>query len=92
MERKQALAELEAVKVCRERATFELTMSRLYVPVARAHAPDYKILESGITRYGSTLYIGIAMVFVFSPYIRKLSSYFHFQGILTFNDFIALNV
>ena len=42
-----------------------------------------------ITRYGSTLYIGIAMVFVFSPYIRKFSSYFHFQVI---NDFIALNV
>ena len=45
-----------------------------------------------ITRYGSTLYIGIGMVFVFSPYIRKFSSYFHFQVILTFNDFIALNV
>ena len=45
-----------------------------------------------ITRYGSTLYIGIAMVFVFSPYIRKFSSYFHFQVIVTFNDFIALNV
>ena len=42
-----------------------------------------------ITRYGSTLYIGIAMVFVFSPYIRKFSSYFHFQVILTF---IVLNV
>ena len=42
-----------------------------------------------ITRYGSTLYIGIAMVFVFSPYIRKFSSYFHFQVIV---DFIALNV
>ena len=39
-----------------------------------------------------TLYIGIAMVFVFSPYIRKFSSYFHFQVIVTFNDFIALNV
>ena len=45
-----------------------------------------------ITRYGSTLYIGIAMVFVFSPYIRKFSSFFHFQVILTFNDFIGLNV
>ena len=45
-----------------------------------------------ITRYGSTLYIGIAMVFVFSPYIIKFSSYFHFRVILTFNDFIALNV
>ena len=45
-----------------------------------------------ITRYGSTLYIGIAMVFVFSPYIRKFSSYFHFQVILSLNDFIALSV
>ena len=43
-----------------------------------------------ITSYGSTLYIGIAMVFVFTPYIRKFSSYFHFQ--LNFYDFIALNV
>ena len=39
-----------------------------------------------ITRYGSTLYIGIAMVFVFSPHIRKFSSYFHFRA---FNDFIV---
>ena len=30
-----------------------------------------------ITQYGSIVYIGIAMVFVFSPYIRKFSSYFH---------------
>ena len=29
-----------------------------------------------ITRYGSTLYIGIAKVFVVSSYIRK---FFHFQ-------------
>ena len=25
-----------------------------------------------ITQYGSTVYIGIAMVFVFSPYIREI--------------------
>ena len=30
-----------------------------------------------ITGYGSTPYIGIAMVFVLSPYILKFSSYFH---------------
>ena len=38
-----------------------------------------------ITGYGSTPYIGIAMVFVFSPYILKYSSYFQFQASLTFN-------
>ena len=38
----------------------------------------------GITGYGSTLYIGMTWYFVFSPYIRKFSSYFHFQVILTF--------
>ena len=42
-----------------------------------------------ITGYGGTLYIGIAMVFVFSPYIWKFSSYFQFQVIRTFNDFTA---
>ena len=35
----------------------------------------------------STLHIGIAMVFVFSPYIMKFSSCFQ----LTFNDFTAHN-
>ena len=44
---------------------------------------------SNITGYGSTLYIGIAMVFVFSPYIRKLTSCFQFQVNFTFNDFTA---
>ena len=39
-----------------------------------------------ITQYGSTVYIGIAMVFVFPPYIRKFSSCFQFQVKLTFND------
>ena len=42
-----------------------------------------------ITGYGSTLYIGIAMVFVFSPYIWKFTSCFQFQVNLTFNDVIA---
>ena len=32
-------------------------------------------LKTTITGYGSTLYIGIAMVFVFFPYIWKISSY-----------------
>ena len=42
-----------------------------------------------ITGYGSTLYIGIAMVFVFSPYIWKFTSCFQFQVNLTFNDLTA---
>ena len=42
------------------------------------HAYNYGIIHqlSGfctyITQYGSTVYIGIAMVFVFSPYIREI--------------------
>ena len=36
-----------------------------------------------VTQYGSTVYIGIAMVFLFSPYIRKFSSYFQFQLLMT---------
>ena len=39
-------------------------------------------VHAAITRYGSTLCIGIAMIFVFSPYIGILSYYFHFQVIL----------
>ena len=42
-----------------------------------------------ITGYGSTLYIGFAMVFVFSPYF---TSCFQFQVNLTFNDFTAQNM
>ena len=42
-----------------------------------------------ITGYGSTPYIGNAMVFVFSPYIKKLTSCFQFQVNFIFNDFIA---
>ena len=45
-----------------------------------------------ITGYGSTLYIGIAMVFVFSPYIWKFTSCFQFQANLTFNDLTAQNM
>ena len=47
---------------------------------------------SFITGYGSTLYIGIAMVFVFSPYIWKFTSCFQFQVNLTFNDLTAQNM
>ena len=47
------------------------------------------VSQWSITGYGSTLYIGIAMVFVFSPYILKYSSYFQFQVSSTFNDFTA---
>ena len=32
-------------------------------------------LIPGITQNSSTVYIGIGMAFVFSPYIRKFSSY-----------------
>ena len=39
-------------------------------------------LACPITGYGSTLYIGIAMVFVFSPYIWKFTSCFQFQVLL----------
>ena len=42
------------------------------------------IWSSDITGYGR-----IAMVFVFSPYIRKLTSCFQFQVNFTFNDFTA---
>ena len=45
-----------------------------------------------ITQYGSTVYIGIAMVFVFSPYIRKFSSYFQFQTNSTSDDCTAQNM
>ena len=48
--------------------------------------------SSPITRYGSSLYIGIVMGFVFSPYIRKFTSHFQFQVNLTFNDFTAQNM
>jgi hypothetical protein len=32
-----------------------------------------------ITKYGSTVYVRIAMVFLFPPYIWKFSSYFNFK-------------
>ena len=58
------------------------------------HRANYKflyvcILHGSITQYGSIVYIGIAMVFVFSPYIRKFSSYCLFQVNLTSDDFTA---
>ena len=37
-------------------------------------------------------YIGIAMVFVFSPYIWKFTSWFQFKVNLTFNDLTAQNM
>ena len=46
-----------------------------------------------ITGYGIVpCIIVIAMVFVFSPYIRKFTSRFQFQVNLTFNDFTAQNM
>ena len=49
-------------------------------------------MEIIFTGYGSTLYIGIAMVFVFSPYIWKFTSCFQFQVNLTFSDLTAQNM
>ena len=63
-----------------------------YIARAVAEKPRLRgVYIHVITRYGSTLYIGIAMGFVFSPYIKKFSSCFHFQVISTFNDFISEN-
>ena len=59
-----------------------LFLQSLYVPLN----------FSFITGYGSTLYIGIAMVFVFPPYTWKFTSCFQFQVNLTFNDFTAQNM
>ena len=52
----------------------------------------YNYIYIYITGYGSTLYIGIAMVFVLSPYIWKFTFCFQFQVNLTFNDFTAQNM
>ena len=49
-------------------------------------------MNTCITGHGNTLYIEIAMVFVFSLYIRKFPSCFQFQVKLTFNDFTAQNM
>ena len=57
--------------------------------IAKCHQAD---VGSIITGYGSTLYIGIAMFFVFSPYIWKFISCFQFQVNLTFNDLTAQNM
>ena len=40
-----------------------------------------------ITQYGSTVYIGIAMVFVFPHTLGKFSSYFQFQVNSTSDDY-----
>ena len=40
--------------------------------------------QYNITGYSSTLYIRIAIVFVFSPYIWKFICYFQFQVIVTY--------
>ena len=48
------------------------------------HLPKCVISQGMVV---ATLYIGIAMVFfVFSPYIRKFSSYFHLQVITEFTE------
>ena len=47
---------------------------------------------SAITKDGSAVYIGIPMVFVFSPYIRKFNSYLQFQVNLTLHNFTAQNM
>ena len=56
------------------------------------NASSTVLTATDITGYGSTLYIGIAMVFEFSPYIRKFTSCFQFQVNLTINDFTAQNM
>ena len=63
--------------------------STMFSPSLHVHA---LWVPSIITGYGSTLYIGIAMVFEFSPYIWKFTSCFQFQVNLTFNDFTAQNM
>ena len=50
------------------------------------HLPKSGISQGMVV---ATLYIGIAMAFVFSPYIRKFSSYFHLQVI---NEFMEPNM
>ena len=44
---------------------------------------NFKEYCVSITQYSSTVCIGIAMVFVFSPYIRKFSSCFLFRLLIT---------
>ena len=63
---------------------------RFFLP--RKKWPGNEARARYITGYGSTLYIGIAMVFVFPPYIWKFTSCFQFQVNLTFNDFTAQNM
>ena len=54
---------------------------QVHVHVHMVHTCTVRTCTAGcITRYGSTLNIGIAMVFVFSPYIRKLTPCFDFTA------------
>ena len=52
----------------------------------RANTTYQELLKS---RANHEMYIGIAMFFVFFPYIRKLTSCFQFQVNFTSNDFTA---
>ena len=56
--------------------SFLLDFNKFHV-ISRSFLANLKLKELNFLM--STLYIGIAMVFVFSPYIRKFSSYFQFQ-------------
>ena len=61
----------------------------VYICMYIVHIHVHVHVHVHITQYGSTVYIGIAMVFVFSPYIRKFSFYFQFQVNSTSDDFTA---
>lgn len=77
------------------RKTLKMGMFSAHVQLGHAQREGLELrvlLYRCITKYGSTLYIGIAIGFVFAPYIRKCSFYFHFQVILTFKYFTALNM
>ena len=45
----------------------ETTLSKVALAPGDSH-----LFAHSITQYGSTVYIGIAMVFVFPPYIREI--------------------
>ena len=67
---------------------FRLCEFNMYMH-AKTHG---QYIFSRITGYGSTLIIVIAMVFVFSSYIREFTFCFQFQVNLTFGDFTAQNM
>ena len=48
-----------------------LTLNRKIYHLELDNASEDREIEC-ITQYGSTVYIGIAMVFVFPPYIREI--------------------